>query len=93
MELTITVTQEDIDLGEKCNSMQCPVARAAARAFGRPVAVGKAGIYDPQVWNTMICQMPGWVNRWIGEFDDIPETMNIGPIEFTVTVPDRAVAV
>ncbi len=32
-KLTISVTQEDIDLGERSNCSRCPIARAGRRAF------------------------------------------------------------
>jgi hypothetical protein len=89
VELTITVTQEDIDKGEKCASIDCPVALAAARAFGRKVAVGGIGIYNPYTVDDMFCRLPPWVTQWIGEFDFGPREV-MTPIEFTVTVPDKA---
>jgi hypothetical protein len=87
VELTITVTQEDIDLGQKCETMHCPIARAAERAFGHPVAIGLVGIYDPLVVGKVLCEIPDWVALWIEEFDSGPREM-APPIEFTVTVPD-----
>jgi hypothetical protein len=41
---TVNVTQEDIDLGCKQNSVCCPVARAAARAMGELVAEPNAQV-------------------------------------------------
>ena len=38
MIVTISVTQEDIDLGDPCNCRACPIARAGERALG-PCAV------------------------------------------------------
>lgn len=38
--LEITVTQEDIDLGNQTNCEYCPIARAASRITGKDVWVG-----------------------------------------------------
>jgi hypothetical protein len=41
--MTITVTQEDIDNGERWDCALCPVALALKRAIGKPVSVNADG--------------------------------------------------
>ena len=71
----ITVTQEDIDLGERESYCKCPVARAVRRAFGarknrritvRQEAILIGGDRDERLWAALT---PGSVQDFLDRFD------------------------
>jgi len=85
-EITVQVTQEDIDDGIPDNTYDCAIACAVKREFiGYTVNVGKHGMY---IWPTgeseLQCYaLPGEASDFIGDFDSgIP----VEPFKFIATV-------
>lgn len=49
--MKIKVTEDDILMGTRKSSCRCPVARAASRAYGKPIKVGNATYsHDGLAW-------------------------------------------
>lgn len=98
--VTIEVTQEDIDNGQKCSTSLCPIALASARCFAN------AGVMDtrlsdaPMVSVKSICmwhkgenwtktfmaiKLPQEASTFITDFDKGKEVV---PFSFTLTFED-----
>ena len=78
--LTIRVTQEDIDDGERRNGEQCPIALAMSRALGDDyVSVGDeyvtGSVYDWELSRT--------ARQWVRRYDD---GLRVAPATFRVSV-------
>lgn len=85
---TITVTQEDIDLGEAANCCLCPIARATRRAFkARTVNVtGRLYVYfKPTSLENLnplsIYALPPEAEQFVADFDN---GKGVEPFEFEV---------
>ena len=83
--MTIKITQKDIDKGERggsCNG--CAVARAASRAFGKPVAVGNIWAIEASTCRRLF-SIPISMRWWQNCFDI---GLEVKPVEFEVEVSD-----
>lgn len=90
MIVTINVTQEDIDHGEKGNCSRCPVALAASRVLYHPT-IWPCGIWfgRPCSMNRCSVPTPPEVTKFVSDFDsDRP----VEPFSFTLTcIPEESV--
>jgi hypothetical protein len=86
--MRITVTQDDIDMGCKSHNENCPLARAASRAFGYPVRVDGFEIYsvDKGGFTHNLATLPRRASEFVRDFD-LGRTMQ--PFTFTVTLLAR----
>jgi hypothetical protein len=99
--VTITVTQDDIDAGVRCQGDACPVWRAVARALPWPVVwVGPEGVcnYRPArpdgFWDwdwgyEYQALLPEEAITWIASYDCGYEA---GPFSFGLDVPAELLA-
>lgn len=84
-EVTIEVTQEDIDNGEQKNFKSCPVAIAISRTIGQPAQVDQESVslvLTP--WDDSI-EIPGRASNFISSYDDGDP---VSPFSFPLSVPD-----
>lgn len=80
--MLIKVTQEDIDLGEKLNCNECPVARAMSRAFDCKISTSSCYYRkEDKIKIHNIHNLPVIVQNFIEKFDT---ALNIEPFEFEV---------
>jgi hypothetical protein len=104
--VVIDVTQDDIDAAwqEAPASITtneyvslCPVARAAARALGKPVSVGSdLTVYTPEISYSVVVPLPDIARDAITAFDIDVTSMQtrrssetrVKPFTFEVTVPE-----
>jgi len=84
-EVTIDVTEDDIIDGIPRLCFLCPVARAAYRALGVPVAVTDSILEAEGYLNVAL---PDWVRDRIAEFD---ARGHCEPFDFTVVLEKGAV--
>lgn len=61
----VVVTDQDILTAQRGNPADCPVARAASRAFGRPMRANYSAIGDGKC----ISLLPDFVSNWIMNYD------------------------
>jgi hypothetical protein len=67
-EITMTlvvVTEHDIMTAQRGSAIDCPIARAASRAFGRPMKANFACIRD----GVCTSRLPDFVANWMMNFD------------------------
>lgn len=89
-EVTISVTQEDIEKGLRYQSFKCPIARAMQREFGCSVSAGSFGLIafpggDKDDWGS---PLPASAFDFMLDFDmHIP----VAPFSFSISVPDDVV--
>lgn len=77
--MIINVTQDDILHGIRCSHIDCPVARAASRAYKKPTMTATTYLYFWIIGDRL--QLPEHVTAWIRDFD----TDNaVAPITFEV---------
>lgn len=79
--LSVEVTQEDIDLGERDSSTSCAVARAVNRLVdgeGLDVDVDPGSL---SITGYEMVSLPPTVEEFIANFDDF---VDVSPIQFTV---------
>lgn len=86
--LEINVTADDILRGERNNCVGCPVARAATRVAGRPIAVGCTELYLGDGTQDIaelpsFAELPASVSKRIARYD---ETGRMKPFKFCVDV-------
>ncbi len=85
-KVKITVTQDDIDNGIPCAAGECPVARAATRAFETMTYAGPDDLMvvdagGSAVNATHIYILPAKARKFINRFD---AERVVKPFEFTV---------
>lgn len=89
-ELTITVTQDDINLGEKGKCNSCPIALAAQRALHTDaVTVGSAAIFGKMTEQGEfedIYELPPEARDFIVTFDDPFREYEMEPFTFVATL-------
>jgi len=78
--MKIQVTQEDIEKGVRNVCAWCPVARAATRAFGKPMKAMRWRLEDVATGECI--ETPKEVSRWMFKFDD---HQPVEPFEFEVS--------
>lgn len=79
-KITINVTQEDIDKGQRRSPETCPIALAASRILSSKVQVGIIGMYTKQ---RAITNIPLLAKQFIIKFDDGEK---VGPFSFEIDV-------
>ncbi len=83
--MRITVTQEDIDNGRRCDPDCCPVGRALSRAglihYG---VIGSAVMIKDGQAHAMALPLPAPVRDWILDFDG---SRAVEPFSFELPVP------
>lgn len=94
--VTISVTQADIDTGERNSYYDCPVARAATRALRKQgltipwLTVDKSLDFDRFHYShdqpDLSIDLDGQVLDWIELYDDGFPTM--APFQFTIRLPE-----
>ncbi len=78
--MKIQVMQEDIDQGEQCSILDCPVAKAIARKFSaRMVGVNRESV----VIDTLKIHLPENVRNAIEDYDNGGE---MNPFEFELPI-------
>jgi hypothetical protein len=85
MNVTINVTQDDIDNGCRGNAIACPVARAAARvldASHMSVRTKVLEFVDPLI----LILLPPAVVEFIRRFDS---RVRVQPFSFSLDIPDN----
>ncbi len=88
--MTITVTREDIDNGQRRDPEDCPVARALRRAgVSHSGVMGAAITFTDHQQHTTLLLLPGQVQEWIAMFD---QGATVGPFEFELALPPTAEA-
>lgn len=84
MKLAVIITQEDIDKGEPVRSTLCPIARAATRAAGAPMAMGADVLREEEGLRAAI--VPYKVVQWRRNFD---AGQPVQPMEFEVELREK----
>lgn len=90
MNVTVSVTQDDIDHGIPEDGCACPIARAARRAIpSLPELV--VGIYElfPSNIGRHLAELPDAAMAFIDRFD---QNGAVEPFEFTLDIPDELIA-
>jgi len=82
--ITLNVTKRDIQLGWKCESESCPIARALLRCKGVSYAyVGRHRIDFKKNGKSLKAYLPPPAQNFIGNFD---QGKIVKPIKFNVAV-------
>ncbi len=83
--MRITVTQEDIENGRRCDPDCCPIGRALSRAgvvhYG---VVGEAVMVLDEQQHATDLPLPGEIREWILDFDG---RRPVEPISFELPIP------
>lgn len=84
----ISVTQEDIDRGERSDPYYCPVARATQRATGRHAGVDEHTIFGriENGTNSMFAELPPEAKEFVEDFD---MRRPVEPFSFEVSIEER----
>jgi hypothetical protein len=83
-QVTVEVTQEDIDSGMPKICSQCPVALAMRRAEGRVWMVGY-GVLELLQAPYSVVTAPTGVTQFISDFD---RNNPVAPFSFTINLPE-----
>jgi hypothetical protein len=88
MIVEVSVTQGDIDTGERCSPQRCPVAKAASRATGLNASVGiRSADLFKQGEEPIEAGLPPEAVKFIKDFDShIP----VSPFTFPLDIPQEA---
>lgn len=91
-KLVVSVTQEDIDNGKRCECNACPIALAVLRAIGNPVGIACQTFESDfelyvQVGSSFRRGVATYPNskevaEWINEFDLGKTAVTVKPFEF-----------
>lgn len=89
MKKVINVTQHDIDYGNRCASMSCPVARAFGRHIRKEYKYSVGPSSATILTNNGVrvlhrCLLPGLVQDFIWKFDDCA---HVKPFSFLLEIP------
>lgn len=91
----INVTENDINRGDRGNSLSCPVAIAVHRKLTREVRVGRQGLFILKSFepSKQVAPLPGKAVVFIKNFDEVtygPKPI-FKPFKFSVTVANKYV--
>jgi hypothetical protein len=81
--MKISVTQEDIDKGERYHNLQCPIAHAVYRAIGQRWLVGGDALSQKVPFGTNYYILPNSAINFIYRFD---KKLPVTPFDFEMKI-------